>query len=130
MTDLRVLVQRAQASGDGEAFVAVARGRGYRFGVGARAAAGREATFFAEVVLDLLPDRPQVDPADLGARAELAQRLRRRGYSFLSDDTGVITGERAMTEKLLDEEIAAILGRLETLHGHALGPRLRPAEPS
>lgn len=96
MVDLGSLARRAKASGDGEAYASVAKGPGYRLGVGARASRGREAAFFVEVVLDPFPDRPRLEPGRLREQATIGERLRSRGYDLCCDDAGVITCERAL----------------------------------
>lgn len=108
MVDLGSLARRANASGDGEAYVAVARGPGYRLGVGARASRGREPTFFVEVVLDPFPDRPRLEPSRLRERAAIGERLRSRGYELRCDDAGVITGERSLDRTDPERELREV----------------------
>ncbi len=105
MVDLKSLARRAKSSTDGEAYVAVAKARGYRIGAGARAVPGDEPRFFVEVVLDPFPDRPDVDPERLVERAVLLQTLQRRGYALACDDAGVVTCERTLDRAAASREI-------------------------
>ncbi len=105
MVDLESLALRAQSSIDHESYVAVAKARGYRIGAGARALPGDEPRFFVEVVLDPLPDRPEVDPARLVGQAALLQTLQRRGYALACDDAGVVTCDRTLGRAAASREI-------------------------
>lgn len=98
MVELAALARRAKASEDGEAFATVAKGTGFRLGIGARASVDGGTTFFVEVVLDPFPDRPRVEPTRVRDQAALGEQLRKRGYDLCCDDAGVITGERTLGE--------------------------------
>ena len=108
MMDLDSLSRRARRSGDGEAYVALARDVGSRYGVGARYASDGKREFFIEVVLDPFPHRPEVDPSDLAGQSARAARLRRRGYSLCCDDAGFITCERTVDRDSVQTELRAV----------------------
>lgn len=114
IVDLASLARRARTSGHGEAYTVLAKGPGYRLGVGARVSGGREPTFFVEVVLDPFPDRPRIDPSRLRAQALLGERLRTQGYDVSCDDSGMMTYEGALEatdpERALDEVEALLAG--------------------
>ncbi len=112
MVDLESLARRARSSADGEAYLAVAKDRGYRIGAGARAAAVGDFRFFVEVILDPFPDRPDVDPDRLEEQAALLEALKRRGYALVCDDAGVITCERTMGREAASREIHELPGFL------------------
>ncbi len=126
MIDLDSLSERARASEDGEAYVPIARGPGYRAGVGARRRRGKEPDFFLEVVLDPFAERPAVRTDRIAERGALAERLRERGYSLACDDAGVITCERTMDRETLAGEAQAV-PRL--LRPPRTNPRRRRPEP-
>lgn len=96
MVDVASLARRANTSGAGEAYTTVAKGSGYRLGVGARTSREGGPTFFVEVVLDPFPDRPLMDPGRMRQQASLLERLKDRGYAVSCDDAGVITCECAL----------------------------------
>ncbi len=98
MTDLASLARRARASDDGEAFTAVAKGSGYRLGLGARAAGNGGLVFYVEIVLDPFPDRPRLEPGRVRRQAAVCERLQSRGYELSCDDSGCITCERTLYE--------------------------------
>lgn len=104
MVDLRSLVEQTRRSPDGEGYLPLAKGPGYRTGVGARLTAGGEAVLFIEAVLDLFPNRPRVDAGRLADRAELLVRLRERGYAITTDDDSTILCEREVAPRSVGRE--------------------------
>lgn len=123
MPDLASLALHARTSEGGEAYLPIAKGPGYRLGIGARVGHGRPPNFFVEVVLDLVPHRPDVDPGRLAERAALLERFRDRGYSLSCDDAGVVTCEQAATRNSSAREIRAASALLAR---RSRKPRSRP----
>ncbi len=105
--DPKALLRNARESEDGEAYEAVARGRGFRVGVGARRAA-----VFVEIILDPFPERPRVTPQRLAAQAALVKRLQARGYAVACDADSTITCERPVAPGRLASEIRTVTGFL------------------
>lgn len=122
MVDLGSLAKRAAESEDGEAYAPIAKATGFRIGVGARVAHGRDPEFFVEVVLDPFPERPAVRPGQTAEQGALAERLRRRGYSLSCDDAGVLTCERTLRESAARKEIEEIPRMLRSERGRRRTP--------
>lgn len=116
MVNAKSLLERARHSDEGEAYASVARGRGFRIGLGARTVPGRKAVFFIEVVLDPFPERPSVNPQQLAGRGEHLARLSARGYTIVCDDDGTITGERTMSPARLAQEVQVVRRLLDSAH--------------
>ncbi len=107
MVNSKELLRRARASEDGEAYVAVAKGPGFRIGVGARTATTRDA-IFVEILLDPFPERPRVIPERLADQAEIVESLQARGYDVACEEDGTITCEGRVTPARMDEEIRSV----------------------
>jgi hypothetical protein len=93
MVDPKSLLEQAQKSDDGEAYASVAKGAGFRIGVGTRMARGRSPNLFVEVVLDPFPERPRVNSERLADQSQIVARLEARGYTVACEDDGTIACE-------------------------------------
>ena len=114
MQNLKNLLARARTSEDGEAFLAVAKGTGFRVGVGARKGPRRETLVFIEVVLNPFPDRPRVSPGQLRDDGERVAWLEARGYAVACDADGTITCERVLSPARAEREIEALRKQLRS----------------
>ncbi len=123
MVDTTSLARRARKSEDGEAYEPIAKEGGYRLGLGARTASRPEPDFFVEIVLDPFPERPAVDPSQLGDEAELLERLRARGYRLSCDDAGVVTCERTLDRSASRKEAAEVSALLHAQRSRNAGGR-------
>lgn len=108
MVDAKSLLEQAQHSDEGEAYVSVGRGPGFRIGLGARTVPDRKPVVFIEVVLDPFPDRPSVSPQRLAEHSAHLAQLGARGYSIVCDDDGTITCERSVFPETVAREIQAV----------------------
>lgn len=108
MANVKALLERSRTSSDGEAYAPVARGRGLRLGMGARARTQGDPVLFIEVVLDPFPDRPRVDPERMRDEGERVASLIARGYSVACDADGTITCERIVAADGIRQELRAI----------------------
>jgi len=106
------ILRRAKESEDGEAYAAVARGPGFRIGVGARTAP-KPAAVFIEVILDPFPERPRVSAERLAHQAEVVTRLQTRGYVVECDEDSTITCERRMAPARVAGEIRDVQRLIE-----------------
>lgn len=112
MVNSRSLQDRARRSAAGEAYDPVAKGPGFRIGVGARRPSGHQPVIFVEVVLNPFPDRPRVRPEQLREEGDHVAWLEARGYGIACDDDGTITCERAVSPAQAEREVAAVRKRL------------------
>jgi hypothetical protein len=123
MTDPKSLLDRARNSDDGEAYASIAKGAGFRIGVGGRTARGRDPSLFVEVVLDPFPERPRVNPGRLADQSEIVAWLEARGYLVACDDDGTITCERTVDANRAAEEVQAVKRLLGSVgQGRRTGP--------
>ncbi len=114
MVRVESLLERARTSEDHEAYEPVAKGYGFRVGVGARAAPHSRSGIFVEVVLDPFPERPQVDPERLADHSTQVAWLKARGYTVECADDSTITCERLLSPKAASTELRSVqraLGR-------------------
>ncbi len=112
--DVKALLERARTSHDGEAYAPVAKGTGFRVGVGARRESDGEALVFVEVVLNPFPDRPRVRPEDLRNDGARVSWLESRGYRVSCDADGTITCERSVAPVWAEREVEAVRKKLLT----------------
>jgi len=108
MVDPKALLERARESDRGEAYASVAKGAGFRIGLGVRTSPRRDPVVFIEIVLDPFPDRPRVSPERLADQGDLVRRLRARGYTILCDDDSTILCERAVGPTAAAQEVQAV----------------------
>ncbi len=112
--DAKGLLERARTSEDGEAYAPVAKGMGFRVGVGARRASDGEALVFVEVVLNPFPDRPRVRREDLRSGGARVSWLESRGYRVTCDADGTITCERNVAPARAEREVEAVRKKLSS----------------
>lgn len=105
---LKALLDRARSSGDGEAYAPVAKGSGFRIGMGVRLGSSRDPTLFVEVVLNPFPDRPRVDPGRMRRQSEQVAVLEARGYVLGCDADGTVTCERILARSRIPQELVAV----------------------
>ncbi len=110
--DLESLLERSRSSEDGEAYAPVAKGVGFRIGVGARRGSGGEPLVFVEVVLNPFPDRPRVRSEQLRSDGARVSWLVSRGYTVACDTDGTITCERNVAPGRAEREAEAVRKRL------------------
>ncbi len=108
MVNAKSLLERARHSDEGEAYASVARGPGFRIGLGARTVPARKPAVFIEVVLDPFPERPSVSPQRLADHSEHLAQLSARGYSIVCDEDSTITCERMVSLVTADREVDAV----------------------
>ena len=114
-TPLGPLLRRLRESEAGEAYASLARGVGYRIGVGARRSPRRSPRAFIEVLLDPVPHRPEVDLPRLARSAVLVTALKARGYSVACDDHGTVACERTLDLPHVARELRSVRRLLRTL---------------
>jgi hypothetical protein len=103
LIDTKALMGTAETSEEGEAFMTVLRSPGLRVGVGARV----PSVFFVEVLVDLFPD-DRVDLDEVERAVDGLRCLESLGYRLSCRDDHVVCGEKAVLEKEVENEVAAV----------------------
>ena len=105
---IRGLLQEAKASGNGEAFKVLARGKCYRASAGARLNSDASATFFLEVLVHLCPPTSKIRIPELEMKLQYMKALGARGYSLHGEDDGCVSCEAVRAPHELMSELAVV----------------------
>ena len=115
--DVRGLLEEARASGNGEAFRVLARGRRYRASAGARLDSAASATFFLEVLVYLCPPSSKIRIPELEMKLRYMRALEERGYSLHGEDDGCVSCEAVRASDELMSEFATIRSMARRIFG-------------
>ncbi len=99
----------ALASSDGEGFMMVNKGDGFRIGIVARVVQGGIA-YSMEFLVRMMDREHNVDPARIEQALIVTRALIGRGYSLTNEDDGWIYAERAVDRSLVEDEVMFLKG--------------------
>jgi len=112
--DPQKLLKEANAAEHKEACMIVERNEIFRVGVGAKASALKDSTFFVEVNLKLSPESGEVDMLRLAKTIQCLRTLQTRGYTLTCQDDTFISCEKIRDAKNVTKEYTAVTSLLKT----------------
>jgi hypothetical protein len=101
--DIEGLDRIAIGSGDGEGYIVIDKGDGFRIGLVARAVQGGIA-YSMEFLVRMMDREHAIDPVRIEQALMVTRALIGRGYSLTNEDDGWIYAERAVGPSMVDDE--------------------------
>ena len=112
--DPQKLIEEAKTTEHKEAYRIVEKNEIFRVGVGARANALEDPTFFVEVNLKLSPESGEVDIPRLEKMLQCLRTMQTRGYTLTYQDDTCISCEKAWDTQNLAKEYTSATYLLKT----------------
>ena len=104
MIKFDLLQKEAKKSEDKEAFQVLTRKANFRIGVGARLESPTKTVFFIEITANLYSGNPDLELDFLEKNLTVLRKLKKRGYSLVSDADGTVSCELTVPLKNLARE--------------------------
>lgn len=104
--DIKGLEEIARASNDGEGYMIIAKGDGFRIGLVANSIDGNGTKFRFEFLVRFLDRCHPITAERMEQAARITRTLTDRGYDLNNEDDGWVYAEREVDNERIGEEIA------------------------
>ncbi|MBN1538695.1 MAG: hypothetical protein JW939_01015 [Candidatus Thermoplasmatota archaeon] len=112
--DMERLDKNAKASQDGEGYMVLARGNGYRIGIVALVGRGSKISHTVEVLVRALDSDHEVDTTRMEQILKITRELTERDYSLSTENDGWIYAQRSIDPALVETELQFLMALVDT----------------